>query len=53
MLSTAVSHGSRLTQPLSDLAAWTAHPERYQAPELGAAILRGEVRGRVVVDVNA
>jgi acrylyl-CoA reductase (NADPH) len=35
---------------LSDV--YTVEP-LARVPELGAAILRGEIRGRIVVDVNA
>jgi acrylyl-CoA reductase (NADPH) len=39
--------------PLKRLADMVRPATLAELPELGAAILRGEVRGRVVVDVNA
>ena len=41
-----------LLDPAALAGVYTVEP-LAKVPELGAAILRGEIRGRVVVDVNA
>ena len=41
-----------LLDPTALAEVYTVEP-LAKVPELGAAILRGEIRGRVVVDVNA
>ena len=55
MLSTAVSHGSRLTQPLSDLAAWTAHFMAAEIPVLAqtAEALEALRANEDLVDANS
>jgi acrylyl-CoA reductase (NADPH) len=39
--------------PLDKLNVMTRHALMAELPELGRKILRGELRGRIVVDMNA
>ena len=45
--------GSRAILPMQKLDAMVKMATLSDLPALGAAILRGEVQGRIVVDVNA